>query len=328
MKRKSKSTPKRHTVAPPDIKKSKVASAINSVTPLQPEPGDSDKKVGANNRPPNVNQPSFVVSPTLILQIRERCARRSVTIKNCVSFTNRTKAVVRRFLGWQTDLSKADQESIKELASQIVTAVEKEQVAKLPKEYHDIALAITPIIVHNRLSMVHQEDLRAKEEKELVKLAAQLPAADFILSIKGVGLLKLAEIVGEAGGDLANFSVCGLRKRMGLAPFNGRAPSTWKKPEFSKGVSKENWVEMGYVGRRRALMHVIFECIIKNQSEGSAYDYKKVYYDRKAYEIKRDPDIKPIIAHRRAQRVTMQRLLKHIWQAWRGQKPNDEWVKQ
>ena len=58
----------------------------------------------------------------------------------------------------------------------------------------------------------------------------------------------------------------------------------------------------------------IGDALIKGNRDG---EYRTIYLERKAYELAREPEMKPIKAHRRAQRVMEKRLLKKLWQAWR-----------
>jgi hypothetical protein len=82
--------------------------------------------------------------------------------------------------------------------------------------------------------------------------------------------------------------------------------------------------------RRRSVMYMIGDTMLKAQvravkdADGEKTDertslgeYGRVYLDRKKYEIDRNPEIKPIIAHRRAQRYMEKKLLKDLWVSWR-----------
>jgi hypothetical protein len=315
----------------PTFSRSKAAKAVVNVLPPLSLPSGSDKEAGERGRSLLDTLKSGAVSPALIGIIRERCARRNAAMSACTRISNQTGALARRFLGWQTnkakkdqtEISKEEQTKIKEVAAAIVTAVKKETASELPKDQQEVAIMIAEFVVHSEYAKKPFKDIKEKEEEELEKLAEQLPAAAFIKSIKGVGLLKLAQIIGETG-DLHGYSNPGkLWKRLGLAPYKGRSPSTWRMTK-DNGLKAEDWVAMGYSPMRRALMFVIGDCLIKTKAD---HVYKELYYSRKEYEIAREPDIKPIIAHRRAHRIMVKRLVKHIWQAWRGFKPNDNWVK-
>ena len=79
----------------------------------------------------------------------------------------------------------------------------------------------------------------------------------------------------------------------------------------------------GYSPRRRSVMWNIGDPMIKcSIREGKAISpYGQIYLDRKAYEVARNPEIKPIHAHRRAQRYMEKRLLKDLWKEWKSENP-------
>jgi hypothetical protein len=58
----------------------------------------------------------------------------------------------------------------------------------------------------------------------------------------------------------------------------------------------------------------IGDALIKGNRAGK---YRTFYLRRKEYELQRDPEMKPIKAHRRAQRYMEKRLLRDLWRAWR-----------
>lgn len=153
------------------------------------------------------------------------------------------------------------------------------------------------------------DDIEGTATKEMSRLALTLPAwATFGEGVRGFGSVSLAVIVGESG-DLALYSNPGkLWKRMGLAVFGGV-----RQGGLPKSASADEWVAHGYNRQRRSRMFVIGDCLIKS-NRGA---YRRIYDERKAYEVARDPDMKPIKAHRRAQRYMEKRLLKDLWQAWR-----------
>lgn len=131
----------------------------------------------------------------------------------------------------------------------------------------------------------------------------------FAEGVRGFGAVSLAGIVGEAG-DLSNYATKSkLWKRMGLAVIDGV-----RQGGLTKGASAEQWIAHGYSPIRRARMFVVGGCLVKNNRDGP---YRRAYDQRKAYELAGDPDMKPIIAHRRAQRYMEKRLLRDLWQAWR-----------
>lgn len=145
------------------------------------------------------------------------------------------------------------------------------------------------------------EKHRKAVEKRLIVLAKQLPVAPWVEATRGVGLLSLAAIVGEAGdlGDYANPAK--LWKRMGLAVMpDGRQRRT-------TGVAA---LEHGYSPARRSVMWNLGACIVK-----AGGPLKQIYDARKVYELER-VETKGH-AHNRAQRYVEKRFLRDLWSAWR-----------
>src|SRR5690606_39017581 len=77
-----------------------------------------------------------------------------------------------------------------------------------------------------------QASIREKRkvyERSLVKAAKQLPQAKIVDEIRGLGMLGFAQIVAEVG-DFSDYdSPAKVWKRMGLAPYMGKAASTWRR---------------------------------------------------------------------------------------------------
>jgi hypothetical protein len=157
--------------------------------------------------------------------------------------------------------------------------------------------------------------------KVIEKAAAELPVwASFVEGVRGVGKQALGQIIAETG-DLARYdNPAKLWKRMGLAVgTDGRAQRRIKaqadiKTGRTKDDSRDEAILQGYSPRRRSLMHVVGECLIKQNGEGP---YRTLYNERKAYEQAKAPELTPLQHHRRAMRYMEKRFLLHLWQAWR-----------
>jgi hypothetical protein len=144
-------------------------------------------------------------------------------------------------------------------------------------------------------------------EKEMISLAKEMPVAPFVERTRGFGYLGLAQIVAEAG-DLSNYTNPGkLWKRFGLAVFDGKAQR--------RSTNKEMAITMGFSPRRRSLMFVIGDSLIK----ATGGEYRVLYLERKAYEVEQHPEARPMQHHRRAQRYMEKRLLRELWKEWRAQ---------
>lgn len=143
-------------------------------------------------------------------------------------------------------------------------------------------------------------------EKEIAKIATALPVWSFVESIRGCGAAGLGYIVGAAG-DLSNYSNPGkLWKRMGLALVDGERQR--------RVADAEKALAHGYNPRRRSLMHVIGDSLLKGNKDGY---YRQVYDARKAYTEANRPDWTKAHRHMDALRYMEKRLLRHLWQAWK-----------
>lgn len=147
--------------------------------------------------------------------------------------------------------------------------------------------------------------------RQMGKIAAKMHVAGWVAQQRGFGLKSFAEVIAETGDLDAYDNPAKVWKRMGLAV--GDDGKGQRRQRGAAGVLA------GFSPRRRALMHVIGECLIK-LNDGI---YRQSYDERKAYELARDPEMKPIHAHKRAMRFMEKRLLRDLWRAWRGQNGDD-----
>jgi len=174
---------------------------------------------------------------------------------------------------------------------------------------------------------------RMSYDKACEQLAEQLPVCcTFVEGVPGFGLIGLALIVGEAG-DLAKYSgPAKLWKRFGLHVLAGRSGATWKS---KGGLSSEAWKAFGYCPRRRSIMFVVVDSLLRK----TCNSYRAFYLEAKAFE-KRKADSEGLtvcaadkipkgeaakyrsLKHidLRARRKVAKRLLKDLWRAWRDQR--------
>ncbi len=174
---------------------------------------------------------------------------------------------------------------------------------------------------------VAREPLEAQQralERHLAKLGQGLPIAHMADQIRGVGHGTLATIVGEVG-DMSTYvkGVSGIWKRAGLAVIDGQRQR--------KVSNLEAALIQGYSPERHSTFWNIGEALLKSQGKDEgAGPYRKVYDERKAYELTRTVTQKnhetgevgevPVslsLAHRRACRFMVKRLLKDLWVEWR-----------
>lgn len=269
------------------------------------------KKSSSTARKANSAMLTVKQMPAAVLEIRELYHRRRDFMNASGNLSRQIKAIERRILA---------------------------EPGVYPPKLRKPTTALSQQIEINTMPLVLAREPLEKEkkhwEKQLVDLTKRFPVYHtFVEPINGFGAIGLGQIIGEAG-DLSKYSNPGkLWKRMGLAVFDGKSQR--------KSTNKELAVKMGYCPRRRSIMHVIGDSLIKKTNT-----YRDVYLERKKTELAKakSEGLKVIAAasipkskadkyrsqgviHLRALRYTEKRLLKHLWQAWRGEKPCDNWIK-
>lgn len=147
--------------------------------------------------------------------------------------------------------------------------------------------------------------------KAMAKLAKQLPVADWVERQRGFGIGNFARIIGETGDLSLYANPAKVWKRLGLAPFKGQAPSTWKR---KGGLSAEEWTALGYCPRRRAVCYVVSECLLKGN--GSDGRYRQRYDQAKERFAAAHPDEKPIHCHKHAMLLMVKMLVRDLWVVW------------
>ena len=171
------------------------------------------------------------------------------------------------------------------------------------------------------------DQLRADKEKRMEKLAATLPAADWVESIRGAGMLGLATIIAEAG-DLSNYSnPAKLWKRLGFAPYDGFAGSTWKRESWRpRKLEKDEWIENPFSGQRYALMHQIAVWLVNAQWIAAGKSgtetgkpngpYGEIYAARRAHTAITHPDWTKGHSRMDGVRIAMKAFLKNLHVEW------------
>lgn len=278
-------------------------------------------------------------------QLAELGVKRRQFIQARIKVMNAAGALVRRALGWQADLSEAEQAKISKGAAKIMAADDPEE---LSPDLAAIAEAMRFDIATSRAMAAPGEAHQAVIEKEMRKIAKQFPVWEWAKGVNGLSDLGLAIIISQAGRLDKYSSSDKLKKRLGLSPITKdgvtRAASTWRK---KGGLTADDWQDTSpngpkYSPRRRSQMYAqVGTMIIGGMGKGvrplvgediSLRDdwsyYQKEFVRRLRYEVARDPEMgRPntkdgkesfsLYARFRAQRVVEQRLLKHLWQAWR-----------
>jgi hypothetical protein len=221
----------------------------------------------------------------LIAEIREQWRRRQSWHRAEKSLTLQSKALCRR-LANDGDKKEAD-------------IIYKAALGKGEHPMSTVAMAAMFPLVEGRKLI---ETSRKAVEKRLEKLASELPVAPWIKATRGVGILSLAAIVGEAGDLSAYSNPAKLWKRLGLAVM----PDGTRQ----RKVGGAEAIEHGYSPARRSVVWNIGACIVK-----AGGPLKEVYDTRKLYEAERVAT--KAHAHNRAQRYLEKRFILKLWSEWR-----------
>lgn len=177
-----------------------------------------------------------------------------------------------------------------------------------PGKFPDVTKADEQMVVATRarffLIRAHTEEIRKACQKELIAQVKPLPIMAWATGVKGLGIASVAAIIGEAG-DIGGYANPGkLWKRMGLAVIDGKAQG--------KRSNAEEALRHGYSPQRRSEMHVVGDCLVR-----AGGPYADLYRARKAVEMERE-GVTKMWAHKRALRYIEKRLLRELWQVWRG----------
>lgn len=244
-------------------------------------------------------------------QIWELQVRRKFFIGLVNKQTNSAKALVRRALGWRWDEAEESRAAVNKRAARIVAAA----LGGKPQKEEDEAIlaAVAPDLGVVATTVAPCEAARADIEKEMVRIAKRLPVHSWQKAVAGFGEKALAIIVGEAGNLSRYDHEDKLKKRLGLAPFNGKAFSRWRA---EGGLSAEEWAEAGYSPRRRAEVYAVVEPLFKHQTMGQG-PYRAHYDRRRARTAETHPEWKPIQSHMDGLRVMTQELITDLWSEWR-----------
>jgi hypothetical protein len=171
----------------------------------------------------------------------------------------------------------------------------------------------------------------------MAQFVKQLPVAKWIESVRGIGLPGLALIVSEAAAlNEATGRVVGLDgypnpaklwKRLGYAPYDGFAGSTWKREKWRpRKLTAEEWMAYPFSGERYAPMSQLATHLVDHQwigknktddGEGKPNGpYGEVYYKRRKHCEMTHPDWTDDHRRKDALRVAFKQFLVDLWKAW------------
>ena len=226
-----------------------------------------------------------------IAVIREVWRQRQDMVRAQQKLTLQSKAILRRF-------TAGDKGEAERLWKAITTGTE-----------HPLAATAAQAIAPLRAASEPLEEARHRYELELGRLGKRLPIAHMADRIKGINHGTLARIVAEVGDFTAyEKGVSGIWKRAGLAVIDGERQR--------KKADKEAAIRHGYSPERHAVFWNVSQALLKAQGTGEAAGpYRLVYDRRKEHELARA--MPAYIAHARATRYMVKRLLRDLWREWR-----------
>ena len=254
----------------------------------------------------------------MVAALQELQVRRKFCIKAVNRQSNAAGALVRRALGIRLDGDEAEREKGNVRAARIVAAVLNGKPQK--SEDHNIAGLVAFDLELVAQGIAPYDKARHQFELEMRRIARKLPAAEWANSVRGLGELALAVIVGEAG-ELSRYGNEGkLWKRLGLAPYNGKAASTWRR---EGGLKAEDWVELGYAPSRRAEVYAcVGDPLFRAQTAAkdgtrAAGKYRIAYDARRARTAETHADWTKGHSHADGLRIMTKSLILDLWVEWR-----------
>lgn len=248
----------------------------------------------------------------LLDQLAELQVRRKFYIAATNKQTNAVGALARRALGWRYDMPEAERTKMNGRAARIIAAALNGKEQRADDAAVASALSFDLAVVSTAIEPMAKA--RNQIELDMKRAARKLPICAWAKDVHGLGELGLAVILAEAG-DLAKYPKKGhLWKRLGLAPLDGKAMSTWR---MKGGLSAEQWTAAGYSPRRRAEIYaVISEPLFRAQSVAKG-PYREVYDRRRAATAEAHPDWTKAHSHMDALRVMTKHLIRDLRAAWR-----------
>ena len=304
-----------------------------------PPPSSSPKAAGGQAGRANHADTAAAPPPSLpetIALIRSAHRKRQFAMEQRKRLMNALGAFLRTALGWTLELPDAERKRIAEKAETLIDIGRSCAKGKRPDivdaEYSEWEQVIQAALA----GCIPWDALESDNTKRMEALSVTLPVWEcWAKDVRGFGARSLATLVAEIG-DLNNYAtVARVWKRMGVGVIDGV-----RQGGLTKSASKEQWIEHGYKAKRRALLFVVGDCLVKSNGDGY---YRAVYLGRKQYEIakamehgllvapaaripkaKREQYVSEGVIHKRAQRYMEKRLLQHLWQAWRAQEPDND----
>jgi hypothetical protein len=171
--------------------------------------------------------------------------------------------------------------------------------------------------------------IRDGHEAAMQKLALDLPVSGWRKQPenKGFGALGLATILAETGPLHYYSGPAKVWKRLGYAPYQGLAGSSWKRKSWRpRALTDEEWKANPFSGARYALISQVGQWLWVKQWVSKAKNggevgrpngpYGEIYAARRAKTAMLHPEWTPKHSHDDALRIMTKELLKNLWKAW------------
>jgi hypothetical protein len=225
--------------------------------------------------------------------------------------------VRRTFTPWSPDDEKADRDKANAETKRLIAAA-------ADGEGH---VALVGMVKANAESRAVYDRMRKTAEKDMQAIAATLPIAAFVDTVPGLGLQGLASILAETGTLDGYANPAKVWSRLGFAPFDGFALSSWRRETWRpRTLSKDEWIAHPFSAERYAHMVMQAKPLRDKQWVGAKKTddgkgrpdgpYGEIYAARRAHCEVTHPDWSDAHRDKDALRVMFKRLLADLWAAW------------
>ncbi len=213
--------------------------------------------------------------PQIVSELQSLQRQRSIVIKSKVMQENRIVAIMAGALGYSSMAEEKERDKKFDEARALIKKINTDEAT------HPLAEVVKTTYLGIDAFNKAKDDLTKKMEGWVEKL----PIRGWVEANeqKGFGLVSCGMVLGEAG-DLSNYAnPAKLWKRMGCAPYQCERLSktamggTWKRGKEGK-LTAEEWTAYGYSPRRRSIMYVVTDCLLKANGDGP---YKSRYIEAK-----------------------------------------------
>jgi len=267
-----------------------------------------------------------------VLSIRIAHRRRRYAMKLQQKIDRACESYIRsNYTDWSPDMDDENKARIKKEV--------QEHLKRARADEHEDS-GLTDLVQITDQTRAPIDTIRANQEKEMAKLAEKLPGYAFVKSVKGAAEVGFATIVAECSalnretGEVTTLddypNVAKVWKRLGFAPFDGHAGSSWKREKWRpRALTAEEWIANPFSGERYALIIMIADSLFRHQWRGAEKTgtdegeptgpYGQVFADRRRLTAVTHPDWSRQHSKTDAMRIMMKAFLKDLYLAWHSE---------